>query len=249
MTDGSVGSLTDAQSGLDDASAESDASQGGPQSDSGAARDGSVSGEQPDASGAEEDAAVAMSTQVPVRFAAGGSTPAYGGPRGEAFAEQCPEGHAIAGYRGFESTEPDRAHILRIQAVCGLVTLRTGSDPQTTVSDFTYLAEHGTDGSIRWERMCPLNQVVVAFSGYADSINFVNQLVFYCAPLVVTALVGGYALQVGSGPALSAVGKAMAEPFTRVDCPEGQVVTGNQGRSGFWLDALSLACGSPTIGP
>jgi hypothetical protein len=187
-------------------------------------------------------------TDLPVDFAPAGSTPRYGGDGGSAFSESCPQGYAITGYRGFESASPSLTHILRIQALCSRVTVVQGASPGVTMSDLTALAEHGTDGDIPWQRTCPAQQVVVGFAGRHDPINFVNQLVFYCAPLTAVASVGGYALSVGAASALPVIGTSQGgSAFGPASCPAGQVVTGDAGQSGFWLDALELSCAVPSV--
>ena len=95
-----------------------------------------------------------------------------------------------------------------------------------------------------WQRSCPKGSVVMGFEGRTGS--FLDQLVLWCAPLTVSASASSYTFSVGTSSALAPVGGSGGGVFAPSACANNQIAFGHSGRNGQWVDALSLACGTPS---
>ena len=148
------------------------------------------------------------------------------------------------GYQGYVSSDPSRTWVMRVQALCARVTL---TDGVLAIGKPVSLLQHGTDGDVTWQRACPKNQVLVSLSGRAG--NFIDQLVVSCAPLQVSGASGSYTFSVGSPQELAPVGGEGGTAFAAASCGNSQIAFGHTGRSGQWVDALGLVCGTVVIAP
>jgi hypothetical protein len=200
----------------------------------------------PDAGAVEPDAGVVLPPlSSAVLFSGSSSTGLRGGTGGSAFSENCPASHVIAGYQGFVSSDPSRTWVMRIQALCARVSIEGELATNVTLAKPVALFEHGTDGNIAWQRVCPKNQQVTGFTGRGGS--FLDEIVLSCAPILVSGSSGSYTLSLGSSTTLAPVGGGGGGAFAPANCPSGQVARGHQGRSGQWVDALGLVCGVPQV--
>lgn len=167
-------------------------------------------------------------------------TTPYGGDGGTAFSDRCPLGQVIVGFQGFTSPAPQGEYINRIQIVCGTPVI-TGSGPYLVeVGSGTTLPERGTGGNKAWSRFCSTDHVVIGFEGRSGA--YIDQLVFYCAPLEISGTPGAYTLSFGTWEVLTDIGGTGGGAFPRTDCSAGFAAHGGEGRAGSSIDKFQLAC-------
>jgi hypothetical protein len=75
----------------------------------------------------------------------------------------------------------------------------------------------------------------------------VDELSFACAHWVVSDVDGSPALTIDRMSTLPPAGGDGGDPFPAVSCPSGEIAVGTALRTGFWLDAFSLVCGTPSL--
>ena len=195
-----------------------------------------------DADAAAADAAADASLPFGMTFVDPSATMQVGGSGGSAFADMCPAGQVVTGFDGALYAADDL--IGRIRAHCGLVEV----DPDSlavTILPATDLPEHGTGTTSPWTSACPADQVVVGHGGRSGLL--VDQLIFYCAPLVISGSAGNHTVGLGATTALPAVGHVGGSVFADQICTDGRVTAAYAGRSGTALDAFSLVCSRPTV--
>ena len=212
------------------------------------APDAAVAAPLPDASPYFLDAGPPCAAcSVPVALDGATLTAQQGGTGGTPYTDTCPGNEVIIGYQGF-LTPASVGLILvgGIQAVCAdLVT--SGSAPvQITTSVGATLPIRGMSQDSPWTQTCPANEVVVGFSG--QSGDDLDQVAFECAPWFVSGSNddAGGALSIGSIDTFPPSGGDGGMPF-EVACPPGQMARGDNGRSGQWIDAFGLVCGTPSL--
>jgi hypothetical protein len=177
----------------------------------------------------------------------GQSTTQEGGDGGSAYTDTCPPGEVVIGYRG-DLLPPDSGLIVvvsRIQTLCGAIVLEGSAPGLVSFTPGAQLPERGMFSGPSWWEPCPANEVVVGFSGHSG--EYVDQLAFQCGQWIVASGDGGPVLTMTATTSLPAVGGGGGSPFPAAACPPGQMATGTALRSGFWLDAFSLICGTPSL--
>ncbi len=102
----------------------------------------------------------------------------------------------------------------------------------------------GASQTSPWVSMCPADEVVVGFTGTSGS-GF-DQVAFVCAPLSAPEAGAGDPLSIGPTTTLASVGGSGSDAYQDA-CPSGQVARGSNSRSGEWVDAFGLVCGTPTL--
>ncbi|WP_437968963.1 hypothetical protein WMF04_06585 [Sorangium sp. So ce260] len=133
----------------------------------------------------------------------------------------CPQGQVILGLRGALGALGESFIHGKIQAQCGHLEL-AGDGPYTittTLGDTTPF--QGTYGSESWEMMCPENEVVVGFSGWAGS--YLDVLFIACAPLVVTGPPDDLRVEIGPVTWPDGVGGDGGSEFPDTFCGAHQV--------------------------
>jgi hypothetical protein len=173
-------------------------------------------------------------------------TDQQGGTTGTAFTDTCPGNQAVIGYQGF-LTDPSVGAILvgGVQAVCGVLSLGGPLPTQLTTSTGATLPMRGSAQSSPWTQMCPADQIVVGFSGSSGAD--LDQVAFVCAPWIASIGATGETLSMGTTVTLTPAGGDGGTPYAEVACPTGQLARGTNSRSGDWVDAFGLVCGTPTL--
>jgi hypothetical protein len=184
---------------------------------------------------------------VEVVLVNGQSTVQVGGDGGNPYTDTCPMGQVVIGYRG-DMLAPDSGLIVvvsRIQTLCGAIVVdETAADPVSITPGFA-LPERGRYAGPSWSESCAGNEVVVGFSGRTG--QYVDQLAFQCGHWVLSNADGGPVLTMNATDSLPAVGGDGGSPIPLAACPTGQMAIGSALRAGFWLDAFSLQCGTPSL--
>jgi hypothetical protein len=186
-------------------------------------------------------------SSVQVVLINGPATVQVGMDGGNPYTDTCPMGQVVIGYRG-DVLSPDSGLIVvvsRIQTLCGAIVVdETAADPVSITPGFE-LPVRGTHPGPSWSETCAANDVIVGFSGHSG--QFVDQLAFQCGHWIVSNEDAGPMLTMSSAYSLPAVGGDGGSPFPLEACPAGQMAIGTALRSGFWLDAFSLQCGTPSL--
>jgi hypothetical protein len=151
----------------------------------------------------------------------------------------CPDGQALSGFEGslYANTQG------QIRGVCSIVHL--ASDLIVTTSPGDTLPLRGLNSDMPWTRTCSDNQVIVGFEGRAG--DWVDQLVFHCAPLSVSGQPGAYAVTIGTVTLTQPIGGAGGNAFPATTCMDGQIATVARIRSGTVIDAFGLGCSTPVV--
>ncbi len=197
--------------------------------------------EAPEAGSAETSGEAGSMAVDPVGDAATGQ---QGGDGGRPFADLCPEGEAVIGYRGYLAVPPGLTIVGVIQTMCGSLSLNPSSPGQVTTTEGPVSPERGAsqEGGA-WMRTCPANEVVVGFVGRSG--RYLDQVAFECAAWTLDPDAGGM-FAMGTPATLEAAGGDGGSPY-EASCPSGQLARGSFGRSGLWVDAFGLLCGTPTL--
>jgi hypothetical protein len=188
------------------------------------------------------DAIDAALISHPATLTGANPTMLVGNPAGGGlFQDDCPSGQALVGFNG--STASDVVN-RQIGAQCGVLQI-----VGTTVSlkPGATLPTRGSVAGTAWTRTCPANQVVVGFSGRVG--DFIDQLVFICAPLTAASSAVGTALTPGTTISLTPIGGGGGMAFAAVRCAAGELGGGSRVRAGDFLDAVSIVCSRATIAP
>jgi hypothetical protein len=157
--------------------------------------------------------------------------------------DRCPPGQVVIGHQGAVSDE--KPYVGRVQMLCGGLRVTRTEPPFTVeVTPGTMLAARGHSAGVPWTAICPSNEVVVGYSGQADT--FVESLRTHCAPLEVLADRSG--IRIGVVRDLPAYGTGTAPAFQAHCHLQGQVVVGADTRTGGWLDAIRPQCAPITVG-
>jgi hypothetical protein len=162
----------------------------------------------------------------------------------------CPNDQVLVGFRFFLGTRTGYEFFQRAQAICGSFSLK-GPAPYTVEIDdgpMLRLRGGGFADDEKLERVCPKNQVVIGYSGYAHSKG-AQATQLRCAPLTIDGTSEDYSVSVSdevteldwAGPTTSGT----AVPVT--DCPAGQVARGATMRVDSAISRLGISCASPTL--
>ncbi len=167
------------------------------------------------------------------------------GTGGSDFSDSCADGQVLVSftgtwggmYMGLES----------LQASCATIGVSSSAPYQVTLTPGgSVLGPHGQESPQTIDGVCPDGQVVTGFEGRSG--DWIDQLTFYCSPLTITENAGTFTLDVGAGaPIATAVGPETGNPFSSISCPTGKIAVGLVGRSGAAIDAIGLACATPTL--
>jgi hypothetical protein len=157
--------------------------------------------------------------------------------------DRCPAGQVVIGHHGAISDQ--RTYVGRVQLLCGSLRVTRTEPPYTVeVTPGTTLPARGHTMGTPWTAICPSNEVVVGYSGQADT--YVESLRTHCAPLEVIA--DRSAVRIGVVRDLPAYGTGTAPAFQAHCHVQGQVVVGADTRTGGWLDAIRPQCAPITLG-
>ena len=186
---------------------------------------------------------------TPIAWDATAETPQQGGTTGSPSVDTCPFNQAIIGYQGF-LTPASVGLILvgGVQAICGELYLSASSN-QVGTSVGVSLPLRGTSKASPWTQMCPANEVVVGFKGRSG--DDLDQVAFECAPWIAqtspgATTDGGPSLTIGTVVTLAPAGGDGGTPYKN-ECPAGQLVVGDNLRSGEWIDAFGVVCATPML--
>jgi hypothetical protein len=156
----------------------------------------------------------------------------------------CPADQVVIGFEGSQARSPQYPWLQSLGALCGDVLVDTVSLAVTTTAAGR-LPAHGSAGGIDWMRPCPADQVVVGFDGRDG--DYVNQLAFRCARLLITREGTGHAVSTGPVTPLPAVGANAGAVFPSTSCPAGQVARGAGINAASWVNSFALICGRPVV--
>jgi hypothetical protein len=165
------------------------------------------------------------------------------------FTDQCPTTSGVMiGVKG--TVDPPGTtgltYLKSFTVVCGTLGISGQANPQVTTTLDAPLPSRGMQpGTTMQERMCPSNQVVVGFESKAAM--YVDQLVFRCAPLVLTRDANGYALSLGMASLIGPIGGDGGNAQRTISCPDGAIAIGSILRAGNAIDAFSLGCAVPSL--
>jgi len=174
--------------------------------------------------------------------------PAMGGGGGGQFFGRCPGTDVL---HGFDLTTGD--DVDSIKPIC----LDTGAAQLFPVIHSFAKKYGGEGGSLRFDGMlrCPPQApaVVGLEVGYeGQQTVIINNVHLYCGKLGPNQPLTSYPSSVYDGPALGHTDGGLLTPSQKLPlghglqtCPAGLVPVGINGRSGYWLDAVGLICGSP----
>jgi hypothetical protein len=149
---------------------------------------------------------------------------------------RCPSNKALFGYRGSISRNPNYPWLQSLAALCGSIAIRDGS---VTMAESMELPTQGSSSGDAYSRVCPSDQFLVGFDGWAGS--WIGQLSFRCAPLVVS----GASLSLGPVTTLPLVGSRSGSEFPTTDCPPGQLAVGHQVAVDSFVKGFGLVCATP----
>ena len=184
-------------------------------------------------------------TPKTLTLAVGQNTAQYGSLMlGTAFNDSCPVGQVLTGFSGIIKLG---AHAT-LKGQCGAPMLAVQGDAFVVKTGAgAALPSRGGAGDTPWTRNCPVDQVLVGFSGSAGA--GVNQLVFSCAPLVVTEAVGGmFGAGTGAVTQLPVIGAPGGMAFPQTNCPMGQVVSTQRLRATTVITAFGVGCSAVGLG-
>jgi hypothetical protein len=164
--------------------------------------------------------------------------PPIGGPGGGQFFSRCGWGEILSGVDVDVGDDVDGIHILCRQSHAPTGGAAYGSN------------EHfGGYGSEQVGLFCPdetpaVAGLEVAYEG--EQTIIVNSVHLFCSLGLPNQPLTTYPSKVFDGPA---IGGQVPLRSGRAICPAGLIAVGITGRSGKWLDALSLICGTPPYVP
>lgn len=209
---------------------------GGPQPSEGSLAEAST----PEAAGEGGSPLVDVSVEVNGDAATG----EQGGATGTPFTDVCPDDEVVIGYQGFLSGPGVGLTLIGgIQTMCGSLSVNPSSPGQVLTAEGAILPLRGAGQGNAWTQSCPADQVVVGFAGRSGAD--LDQVAFECAPWAVEPD-GGGGLSAGVAVTLGAAGGDGGAPYMDT-CPAGLLARGSVGRSGEWVDAFGLLCGTPAL--
>ena len=166
-----------------------------------------------------------------------------GAQGGSAFEVDCPVGQVLVGLQVDFLGQPNGL-LSGVEGRCATVDVSAAEPRSIALSPGASLDRQGGDDPAGpTERMCPDGEVVVGFDARVG--DWLDALALRCAP--VSWMVGP-GLAPGEATALPWAGSTSSAPVPSVDCDAPEVAIGLHGRSGAWLDAFGLRCGSITQG-
>jgi hypothetical protein len=158
-----------------------------------------------------------------------------GGSGGDPFVEDCPDGRVITGFSG----KDNMFGLTQLSATC----CRLVVGPTGTVSTVDPIATpaHGSETSVIDidPVECPVNRVVVGFTGSHSAGGLVHHLRIECAPITWDG--DGYTI----GPSAEVpqnLGSPTGFDQDSGQCASTQVAGGFEGRAGTILDNFKLRC-------
>ncbi|MEO6365674.1 MAG: hypothetical protein ABIO38_06475 [Luteimonas sp.] len=167
---------------------------------------------------------------------------AMGGPGGGAFTARCPDGELLA---GFELRAADDVDAIRPLCV-------TAYGPRST-SAASDSAWHGGNGGKTEYVVCPHQTPIVrgmyVLSEGADTI-IINSIHLSCALAAADQVLSPNTVAFFDAPAYYNSELFAKDPNWNGEtqyCPDGQLAVGMHGRSGVWVDAIGLICGSVQV--
>ena len=190
---------------------------------------------------------------APVGIALGDSVPTAqtrgASDGGIAFDQTCLSNLVLMGFNGtIDGPVSNKPFVIpdTLQGLCGKVSIEGSGPYQVVTTLVTTLDTRGlTPGSIEQNRMCPTGQVVVGFDWRAG--DYIDQLVFRCAPLSILGGDAGFTLSIGTATPLDLIGGDGGTTWGQSNCADGQVAVGYAGRSGTVIDAFGLLCATPSL--
>jgi hypothetical protein len=156
----------------------------------------------------------------------------YAGGNGgtKSFSLLCKEGRALIGIKGRSGWYVDR-----IEGICARFDeILAASSVQTTG------ATGGTGGTSSYEFRCPSGQVVVGLFG--RSAWWIDKIGIKCGRLTAEGLVEPYSVTLD----FFSAGGTGGSSFNRT-CPDNKPAVGIEGRSGWYIDKIRLACDKPVL--
>jgi len=169
-------------------------------------------------------------------------TPQYGNTSGgDPHEDACPAGQALV---AFEGRKQEGYHGLLNGECRSLVITQEGSEPALSlggVSSSLPTWGEQADSPTTWRLECPTGEVVVGFSGYADT-DYLRQLKLRCAAIGIALVGNDYEATIGSVSETTAVGEVKGAAIPATDCPAGHVARMQRVRSGWHIDAFGLSC-------
>jgi hypothetical protein len=169
-----------------------------------------------------------------------------GGSGGVPRARFCPAGQVPVGFSVYEAKMPAPDVVSGLVEICGTLSVVQATCEVTILPGTTLPMSGGTGDQPVANRNCPPDQMVVAVGGRAG--NYVDQISFGCAPLLLSKVGATYQASVGPITWLAPVGGTGGSAFTNI-CPAGQVAIGSDVHSGIILDAFALFCATPVLLP
>ena len=168
--------------------------------------------------------------------------PPIGGPGGGAFQAACVRGEILVGVELRVGDDVDA-----IRPVCATPTSPTNISYSIGRGSF-YGGDSGRPSTLTCPAAAPaVNGIEVGYEGQVHVI--INNVHLFCSLALPDQPLTNYPSQVFDGPAiietdhdLFKASEAVPLKFGRAWCPPGLVAVGVTGRSGSWLDALSLIC-------
>jgi hypothetical protein len=175
-------------------------------------------------------------------------TDRFGNNGGEQYIDICPMNQVLIGYRisghGLDFPRDESSYVTYVQAICGQLIMRPDGTDRIWISGGEVLDARGA-GHNPLLVFCPPDEVIVGFSGRAGSS--VDRLQFRCARLSAEGI-PPTSIKVGEPRPLEPIGGTGGDVIS-ADCEPGQVARGHHVRSGSWLDAFGLVCGTPSFVP
>jgi len=160
---------------------------------------------------------------------------ANGGMR---FLDTCPEDSVMIGVAG--EIRQGTNYIGRIRVLCGRVRVRNN---EVTIDAGQELPLRGLFGGPNFRSVCNPGQAVVGYGGRAGAL--VDQLVMYCAPLLVQVPRITWNVSLPQMP----VGGAGGNAFPQQSCLPGKVSVGGRIQAGDALDGFGIRCRSLLLDP
>jgi hypothetical protein len=208
--------------------------------------DGDATGDASDATDASADAGASCPMSISLRKPTPTGRHGWMGGNSTVYTDICPNGQVVVGYVLYDSVNPSPESIGRIQTLCGTVAI-TGSPCRVTISPGATMPLRGrfSDRPPVTQR-CPPDQMVVAFRG--RSSGEVIQIAFGCASLTLSPGPLGPQTSIGPVTWFPPVGGPSGTPFTD-GCSGGDVATGSDIYSQYYIDAFGLYCSTPVVTP
>lgn len=185
--------------------------------------------------------------------------PPMGGPGGGQFFARCRQGDILVGLDLRVGDDVDA-----IRPICARLNAPTYQGERIVSPMFTADlhsggpingGKGGAPAALRCPNAAPaVNGLEVAYEG--ESTVIINNIHLFCGLALPNQPLTNYPTQVFDGPAIGEAdrgvligGRRIPLGQARATCPPGLVAVGINGRSGRWLDAVSLICGALPYDP